>query len=183
MHSVFEVADFFVDLAIKGAGDLISPLKINKLLYYAQGNFLAKYNAPLFPEKIQAWQYGPVIPEIYHKYKVLGRQPIEIVDEDYNASIFTPEETTFLLDIAREYGKYSAETLVTKTHSEDPWKSAFNGSQNTIISDASMQEYFRKHPVKNFSNVLHERIASTTPQHTFPQYYFDPNEDILWDER
>ena len=62
MHSVFEVADFFVDLAIKGAGDLISPLKINKLLYYAQGNFLAKYNAPLFPEKIQAWQYGPVIP-------------------------------------------------------------------------------------------------------------------------
>ena len=123
MHSVFEVADFFVDLAIKGAGDLISPLKINKLLYYAQGNFLAKYNAPLFPEKIQAWQYGPVIPEIYHKYKVLGRQPIEIVDEDYSASIFTPEETTFLLDIAREYGKYSAETLVTKTHSEDPWKS------------------------------------------------------------
>lgn len=50
--------------------DLISNLKLQKLLYYAQGCYLALKNEPLFNEQIVNWAHGPVVEEIYHKYKI-----------------------------------------------------------------------------------------------------------------
>ena len=44
----------------------ISNLKLLKLLYYAQGTFLALYGRPLFNESIEAWLHGPVVPDVYH---------------------------------------------------------------------------------------------------------------------
>ncbi|WP_208932366.1 Panacea domain-containing protein [[Haemophilus] ducreyi] len=54
-------------------GDLISNLKIQKLVYYAQGFSLAINNKPLFSEKIQAWTHGPVTPELYNKMCIRDR--------------------------------------------------------------------------------------------------------------
>ncbi|OQY42717.1 MAG: hypothetical protein B6240_13665 [Desulfobacteraceae bacterium 4572_87] len=50
------------------AGDLISNLKLQKLVYYAQGFYLALYDEPLFNEPIEAWTHGPVIRELYRSY-------------------------------------------------------------------------------------------------------------------
>jgi uncharacterized phage-associated protein len=50
----------------------MSNLKLQKLMYYAQGFSLVLFNKPLFPERIEAWIHGPVIPAVYHKYKGYG---------------------------------------------------------------------------------------------------------------
>ncbi len=69
MICVFDVAEYFLSLADEEAGDFLSNLKLQKLVYYAQGFHLALFNRPLFMAAIHAWQHGPVVPELYHAYK------------------------------------------------------------------------------------------------------------------
>ena len=63
-------------------GDLITNLKLQKLLYFAQGWFLALYDTPLFKEEIQAWIHGPVVATVYHSYKGFGYGPITAAMEE-----------------------------------------------------------------------------------------------------
>ena len=51
------------------SGSTITPLKLQKILYYAQGYYLAMYDEALFPEDFQAWAHGPANEQIYEKYK------------------------------------------------------------------------------------------------------------------
>ena len=50
--------------AANDEGELFSNMKLQKLLYYVQGFHIAVFNRPLFNEDIEAWMYGPVVPEI-----------------------------------------------------------------------------------------------------------------------
>ena len=95
--NIFDVADFFVYLANQLEDDQISNLKLNKLLYYAQGTHLARTGKPLFENAIEAWQYGPVVPEVYQKYKACGKNPIPSPDGDIDRSKYSPEELETLL--------------------------------------------------------------------------------------
>ncbi len=61
MLSCDDAAKYFLAQTSEDAGDLISNLKLQKLLYYAQGFHLALYDEPLFPEAIEAWTHGPVL--------------------------------------------------------------------------------------------------------------------------
>jgi uncharacterized phage-associated protein len=67
-----DVANYFLSKADPEAGDVISNLKLQKLLYYAQGFHLAIYGERLFIEQIKAWKHGPVVPDIYHHFKKHG---------------------------------------------------------------------------------------------------------------
>jgi uncharacterized phage-associated protein len=60
MADVFDVAAFFVQMANLSADDQMTNLKLNKLLYYAQGASLARTGNTLFNDSIEAWPYGPV---------------------------------------------------------------------------------------------------------------------------
>ena len=73
--TAMQVAQHFLALQDEDAGDLISNLKLQKLLYYAQGIHLALNGQPLYPERIEAWQHGPVVPEIYHAFKEYRARP------------------------------------------------------------------------------------------------------------
>ncbi len=77
-----EIAKYFVSLVDEEAGDSISNLKVQKLLYYAQGGYLAFHDEPLFPEAIKAWAHGPVVPQVYHEYKQYGAGPIPVEPVD-----------------------------------------------------------------------------------------------------
>ncbi len=59
MANVFDVADFFIQMTNHSEDDQITNLKLNKLLYYAQGAFLARTGKPLFENNMEAWTYGP----------------------------------------------------------------------------------------------------------------------------
>ena len=77
MANVHDVAQFFIGLANEQAnneqGDMMTNLRLQKLLYFAQGWHLARYGKPLFDDDIEAWQYGPVVPSVYNAYKQYGR--------------------------------------------------------------------------------------------------------------
>jgi len=100
---------------------------------------LAIHSKPLFTENIEAWTYGPVCPELYHKYKNYDSKALPIPDSidfsKYNA------DTKDLLDEVYEvYGQYSAWKLMNLTHEEPPWR---NTKQGAIISHDAMETYFK----------------------------------------
>ena len=120
--------------------DLITNLKLQKLLYYMQGFHLAFFNAPLFNEEIEAWTYGPVVPESYYKYKKYGKVGIR-----YGGDIIClkEEKEEILFDeVYNVYGKFSAIGLMNLTHKETPWKSV-EPAEGNIISKDSLKAFFK----------------------------------------
>lgn len=135
-----QVAKYFLALQDEDAGDLISHLKLQKLLYYAQGLYLAMTGTPLFPERIEAWQHGPVVPDIYHAFKGWGGNPIPV--EQGNARGIRDEAIVdFLNEVYDVFGQYSAWKLRNMTHQEAPYQEA-EDSQGEI-SRASLQRFFQ----------------------------------------
>ena len=74
MANVLDVAQFMI-LAAGDESDMTN-MKLNKLLYYAQGIHLARTGHPLFRDQIEAWQHGPVVPSVYQQYKEFGAGPM-----------------------------------------------------------------------------------------------------------
>ena len=71
-----EVAKYIVYIANR-YGELITPLKLQKLLYYAQADYLVKHNGtPLFEEPIEAHEDGPIVQSVYEFFKPFGHGPI-----------------------------------------------------------------------------------------------------------
>jgi uncharacterized phage-associated protein len=138
------VAEFFLALAEEGE-EMLSNLKLQKLCYYAQGFHLAMYGAPLFPDPIEAWQHGPVVPELWRKYKDYGGQGIP-PPQDADFSDFSDEVRELLLEVYDVYGQFSAWKLRNMTHYEMPWVEAWakNGSArgDSPISQETMKRYF-----------------------------------------
>ncbi len=138
MMPVHDVAKYFVSLVDEEAGDSISNLKLQKLLYYAQGAYLALYDEPLFPEAIKAWIHGPVVPQAYHEYKDFGAGPIAVTKID--PYTYPPNVREVLEEINSVYGQFTAGKLRSMTHSEPPW---MNTPQSQTISLDSMKAFFR----------------------------------------
>lgn len=137
-----DVAEYFLSLSDPECGDFISNLKLQKLVYYAQGFHLAMHDKPLFPESIEAWTHGPVIKSLYRQYKDKGANAIE-PPEKIDLGKY-PEEVKELLDeIWSVYGQYSAYKLRNLTHSETPWIQAYEQGPSTTILQESMKKYFK----------------------------------------
>ncbi|MDR1321386.1 MAG: DUF4065 domain-containing protein [Gracilibacteraceae bacterium] len=144
MCNVFDAASFFIDMANNETEDSMTNLRLNKLLYFAQGLHLARYGIPLFDNDFEAWPYGPVAAPVYEKYKGYGRDAIRSVDPNYYQRLQGNEVDT-LLDVFREYGKYTSAGLVKLTHAKSsPWSETCNRSQRGIIPMNEMKEFFSK---------------------------------------
>ncbi|WP_010233417.1 type II toxin-antitoxin system antitoxin SocA domain-containing protein [Clostridium arbusti] len=142
----------------------VTPLALQKLLYYAQGFYYALRGDYLFREDCEAWVHGPVYTEIYSRYKSFGYDPIKN-ECIYNLS----EEKVSLLDgILKAFGCYNGKILEKFTHSEMPWNKARVGKKddepsNEIISKKAIAEYFTNVVEKyNISNVYDIDIYSST---------------------
>ena len=123
------------------AADLVSNLKLQKLLYYQQGFHLAYFGTPLFEDEIEAWQYGPVVTSMYEHFKGYSNKGIDY-NEDTITLTDTHEEALFN-EVNRIYGSYSAIGLMEMTHQEMPWKTTEVGVGN-IISKDKLKTFFKK---------------------------------------
>ncbi|MDM8559281.1 type II toxin-antitoxin system antitoxin SocA domain-containing protein [Candidatus Parabeggiatoa sp. HSG14] len=118
-----------------------SPMKLQKLCYYAQGYSLAE-GSELFQEDFQAWQHGPVIYDLYDKFRdYRWCQITEEVGESDSALL------EYITDIVSAYGRYDGAALSTMTHRESPWLDArgdLDESQGStaIITKESMRDFF-----------------------------------------
>ncbi|WP_320974140.1 type II toxin-antitoxin system antitoxin SocA domain-containing protein [Dysgonomonas capnocytophagoides] len=121
-------------------GELISNMKLQKMLYYMQGFHLAYFGEPLFDEDIEAWQYGPVVPSVYNhfcEYKSNGISP--------SMSTFIQldkEEENLFNEVFRVYGEYSAIGLMNMTHNESPWKETQTG-KGQVITKEKLKNFFK----------------------------------------
>lgn len=139
-----DVAEFLLRLADQDANNNdITNLKLQKLVYYVQGFHLALHDAPLFPDPILAWQYGPVVADLYQLYRANGSNVISPA-ADY---AFTTEPTAAQVDLMQEvfdvYGQFSAWKLRDMTHEETPWREATRANVEEI-SPATMRAYFKQ---------------------------------------
>lgn len=145
--TALQVARRFLAKQDEAAGDLISNLKLQKLLYYAQGLYLAWKGTPLYSERIEAWQHGPIIPNAYHAFKQYQGKPIPIEEARTDEPIQDGEIKDFLNEVYDVFGQYSAWKLRNMTHEEDPYREAeANGG---TISQDSMRRYFQRYLVKD----------------------------------
>lgn len=149
-----DVARYLLVLAFDD-GDLISNLKMQKLVYFAYAHVLRETGYRLFPEPIQAWANGPVVWELYSQLKRYGRGPI---GEDFLAGdvesefdrlneVFPPEVIETLNGVYEAYIGKSAFELVTLTHNQLPWQEAREGlapgehSTNVLSDEAIMRQF------------------------------------------
>ena len=116
-----DVADYVLASVDEIHGDNITNLKLQKLPCYAQGLHLAMLDTPLFSNEIEAWNYGPVVPEIYHAYKEHRANALPRPD-GFDDSKFSQETREILDEVATIYGQYIAGYLMNLTHEEPPWK-------------------------------------------------------------
>jgi uncharacterized phage-associated protein len=145
-YSAETIAKWFVAWA-QAEEDEISNLKLQKLLYYAQGHHLAESRGPLFNEGIEAWSHGPVVPGVWRTYKDFGSDSILLADADaftWKDVDFATSE--FLSRVWNTYGGFSAGRLRAMTHEERPWKLNFRaGDLGTAIPTRELESYFRQH--------------------------------------
>lgn len=154
----------------------ITPLALQKMLYYAQAFFFALFGEELFLDECQAWVHGPVYPDVYYKYKAYGFNPIEQPTLDYENDLteLTTREIEFLDAIICAFGCYSGTILEKMTHSEKPWSEArgnlLPGDRSvTEINKNVIHEYFKEivknyhiiNPcdIMNYSDAMRSRLA------------------------
>ena len=112
----------------------LTNLKLQKILYYAQAEYFQKFHSALFSDEIEAWEFGPVINDVYQWLKGCGAYPISSFDVGIDYSGITEEIIKFLDEIWEKYSKYSAFYLVDKTHDpSDPWDAAHNDRSSNFI--------------------------------------------------
>ena len=137
MISVSDAASYFIRRALQ-EHDPITHMKLQKLLYYAQGFHLALFDEPLFDAELQAWKHGPVVHNIWMTYKHCGSGPIENPDDVPELD----EQTLGLLDeVWDSYGQFSAWRLRQMSHDTPPW---IQTNQGEAISQAVIKSYFKE---------------------------------------
>ena len=120
----------------------VTPLALQKMLYYAKSFYHAIFGGVLFEDHCQAWVHGPVFPDVYEKYREYGYNPLDkALDVSEEEFLDLTEKETALLDaIVQTFGKYSGGILRNITHAEKPWLMARGDLAPEERSDAELDE-------------------------------------------
>lgn len=157
-HSVFAVANAFINKANSTKRPL-THLKLQKLIYYASGYYLAAYDSPLIDHTFEAWEYGPVVPALYHEFKEFGNKHVRNLatelDWDSGEAVPVPPPEgdakfervlNFVWD---NFSKYSAAELSSMTHQPDsPWDKTRKrnmGIRDADIPNEDLKEHFSQY--------------------------------------
>lgn len=157
LYSPAAIANFFIDKGCQ-TKNLVDPMKLQKLVYFAHGWCLAIYGRPLIDERIEAWTYGPVVPSLYHAIKHNGSAPLEspialrpsVFDDKPPRVDHDDNETVELLErIWEVYGKHSSLSLSQMSHDpEGAWHKIWEGEarrgriKGVDIPETLIKEYF-----------------------------------------
>lgn len=162
-YDVYDVSNYIVNYSID-QNKPVTPLKLQKLLYYVQAEFLVKVSRPAFAAEISSWAYGPVVESEYHRFKVYASREITtkidvknpdfrliLVDPKLGGPEFkSPEEVLSADDrrriekVVTSYFDYSAMAMVSKTHNETPWLEARKSPQE-VIEQEEIKKYYSGH--------------------------------------
>lgn len=153
-----EVADIFISR--HGDDVLLTNLSLNKLVYFAQVEFLRKYQMPLFSDPIEAWKYGPVEPAVYYAFRDFGRSRItKQASCDTMSGAASTEQIEIVDEVAKKYGSLTAFDLVNISHRDGgAWKKKYVAGQNVEITVEDILESIDYREGMNAKNTLSEGI-------------------------
>ncbi|WP_292636368.1 Panacea domain-containing protein [Novosphingobium sp.] len=162
MHDARQVANFLLDCA-EERGVKLTNMSVLKHIYFAHGWHLASYGQPLISNRIEAWEYGPVVRAVYDAFKTHGSGPIssraEMTDWETGEVLiaqgnFTPEISNFLKSVLIYYSGFGAFELSDLTHVRGgPWDKVWNALDGKVrLNMAISNESIRKHFVGQGKN-------------------------------
>lgn len=154
MYKAIDVARYIINYA-NDNNMIVSNLKLQKILYFIQLEFLLRdKKEPCFKENIEAWNFGPVVPSVYHEFKIYGSLPIPKISYVYDGSNgflnlsreeYVPSiksvDRLIIEDVVNECDRFSAGQLVEITHNQRPWRRAYTQGKNNIISIEMLREF------------------------------------------
>lgn len=115
----------------------VTPLMLQKLLYFVQGIYSALCGRPIFVEDCRAWIHGPVYPEVYDLFRDFKYNPIDdarFALLEGTIDTLTDEEKKVIDLVVNTFGMYGGKVLERITHNEDPWKESRKGYGDSIPS-------------------------------------------------
>lgn len=153
------VANAFLTLANRD-GRPVDPMKLQKLIYYANGYYLAEHDGqPLVNEYFEAWDYGPVVPTVYYEFREYKDRPIKRLaytwDPATGRQIVAPQPVgdaaaeSVVTWVWENYGRFSGPELSAMTHKDGaPWalarrRAANSGMRNERLELHEIEEHFR----------------------------------------
>lgn len=142
MKSSRTVANEFLKLA-REAGESLTPMQVLKLVYIAHGWMLALHHRPLIKDEVQAWQYGPVIPNLYNAIRRYRSLPVEHItglpDENLDS-----DERSIVRQTFEIYGSLTGPALSRMTHAKDtPWDMTYEpGSFGITIPNDLIEDHY-----------------------------------------
>ena len=139
-YKALDVAKYIVERCdIEGKS--VSNLKLQKILYFVQAEFLVVKGEPCFCEPIEAWDFGVVVPVVYKKYRVFGSTTIPCVIR-YVECPLTDKDKSLVDGIIDECVKYSSSDLTEITLQQSPWKKAYSPYCKNVVTNESIKEFF-----------------------------------------
>ncbi|EGR4059950.1 DUF4065 domain-containing protein [Vibrio cholerae] len=148
MYDAVEVAWKMLKVA-KDKGIELSNLQLQKLVYIANGYMLGWKNKNLCTQPMEAWEYGPVIGDVYHTFKSNGKGVIP-VNTDIVTALDNDNDAEYIISgVLDNYGKKSAPELVNLTHQEDsPWTEVWEREakhyRSVPIDEDLIKNHYRK---------------------------------------
>lgn len=160
---VFPHVDELVNYLFQEYGKL-TPLKLQKSLYFLYAYYGALFNEvedegtleedfkmpkELFPATFEAWTYGPVIKDVYKKYKN-DEYSGEYCKQDLIKEIEneTPKASQFVNDMFSQINTLSDFTLVDRSHEDRSWKNAYSQGKSTVINNDDLVCEYRERYVQ-----------------------------------
>ena len=138
-------ANTLADYVLKKAAEkeiAVTNLKLQRILYYVQGHYLAKFGHPLFPDEIHAWKTGPVVPNVYFTFSKYGPDPLRMRKEPDMRRC--PSDELALIDsVISDKLNISASELSFMARRTSPWSRAISRRVQLIELD-KIKEFFEQ---------------------------------------
>lgn len=148
MYSAMDIAKYIINYSNEKDYP-ISNLRLQKLLYFVQANFISQSGRVCFGDSMQCWQYGPVIPSVYSKFKIYGSDsiPVQYDTKSRERKKFRIKDLkgidrNMIVEVIDEASTMSPSQLVSITHGQDPWRKNYKVGKNNELPIKSMYDFF-----------------------------------------
>ncbi|MBN9555723.1 MAG: DUF4065 domain-containing protein [Alphaproteobacteria bacterium] len=146
MHDSRTIANEILRVA-EAHGNSLTPMQLLKLAYIAHGWSLGLYGNPLISNDVQAWQYGPVIPDLYNAVKNFRGRPVQFpIEGAPHGDVLTPAEANLIRQVVQLYGDKSGPALSRLTHAPGtPWAQVYeDGTFGIDIPNDIIEDHYKR---------------------------------------
>lgn len=142
MHDAMDVAEYVLYYCEHDKNNPITNLQLQKFLYYIQGANLVLNDEPIFDNDIVAWQYGPVVPDVYYSFSNFYSKKITGVSPE-RRDIFSENEIAVIEKVVNILINVDIWDIVNETHKQEPWK--INERCRCKIFNGEIKSWFKDH--------------------------------------